>query len=271
MKYKKVYCKDCRKLLNKKAYYFGHKRCLSCARKFLLKNPKNNPMYGKKGSLSPLWRENIHLPLYCVDCGTILNKRAYYFKNKRCASCAKKNKQNSMYDTKHTLKTRKKMSKIAKKLFKNPKRRKIFRKGFEKKFNKYTKIYPMSGKKHSLETKTKMSKAQIGEKGNNWQGGKSFEIYPQEFNKINKELIRMRDKYKCQLCGCLQVEYRRALDVHHIDYNKKNNDHKNHITLCNRCNVKVNTKRKYWEQYFKKLIKEKYNNASTDLLCRIKS
>ena len=101
--------------------------------------------------------------------------------------------------------------------------------------------------------------------------GRGYEPYSKLFNETFKKMIRERDEYICMSCDITKSEYKKTFDVHHIDYNKKNNDHKNHITLCNRCNVKVNTKRKYWEQYFKKLIKEKYNNASTDLLCRIKS
>ena len=40
MKYRKVYCKDCGKLLHKMAYYNKTKRCPSCAIKKRFKNPK---------------------------------------------------------------------------------------------------------------------------------------------------------------------------------------------------------------------------------------
>lgn len=40
---KKCYCELCGKLLGKKAYYFGHKRCKKCS-----KLGSNNPFYGKK-------------------------------------------------------------------------------------------------------------------------------------------------------------------------------------------------------------------------------
>jgi 5-methylcytosine-specific restriction endonuclease McrA len=41
--------------------------------------------------------------------------------------------------------------------------------------------------------------------------------------------------------------------VHHIDYDKKNSNPKNLITLCVSCNFKVNFERSYWENYFKSL------------------
>ena len=81
----------------------------------------------------------------------------------------------------------------------------------------------------------------------NWRGGKSFEIYPLGWNRTFKEQIRYRDGYKCQICGKPEVESYRKLDVHHIDYNKKNIKDKNLITLCQSCHFKTNFRRKYWE------------------------
>jgi len=43
--YPKVYCIDCNKELSKRAYYWKHKRCYSCARKEVLKDPRNHPNY----------------------------------------------------------------------------------------------------------------------------------------------------------------------------------------------------------------------------------
>ena len=46
------------------------------------------------------------------------------------------------------------------------------------------------------------------------------------------------------------LNIKRKLDVHHIDYDKKNNDPKNLISLCRKCHMKTNKNRKYWTKYF---------------------
>ena len=46
----KRYCKDCKKLLSKKASYHKYKRCNSCAMKYLFKSKKNHPWFQKKHS-----------------------------------------------------------------------------------------------------------------------------------------------------------------------------------------------------------------------------
>ncbi len=120
----------------------------------------------------------------------------------------------------------------------------------------------------SQETKDKISRANSGEKnyffgkpnpiltewnkqhsGKNhsaWEGGISFELYTLEFSKQIKELIRSRDGYKCQKCGCSEIEEGKKLSIHHIDYQKENCLPENLVTLCNRCNLKVNINRKKW-------------------------
>ena len=94
----------------------------------------------------------------------------------------------------------------------------------------------------------------------NWLGGISFEPYTTEFNKQLKELIRLRDGYKCQKCGCSEIENIRKLSIHHVDYNKKNCLPENLITLCIGCNGKVNKNRKKWIKYFQKKIKKECQN-----------
>jgi len=84
----------------------------------------------------------------------------------------------------------------------------------------------------------------------NWRGGKSFEPYPLNWNKTFKEQIRYRDGYTCQLCGCPEIECRRKLSIHHIDYNKENLNPNNLISLCVKCHCKTNSYREYWENYF---------------------
>jgi len=105
-----------------------------------------------------------------------------------------------------------------------------------------------------LETKKKIGSSNKGKtkgiKHYNWQDGKSFEPYSIEFNNDLKEVIRNRDRRKCQICGKTELENKRILDVHLLDYNKLNCDLKNLISLCMTCHRKTNFKRKYWISYF---------------------
>lgn len=81
-----------------------------------------------------------------------------------------------------------------------------------------------------------------------WLGGKSFKPYSWEFHKL-RGIIKERDSYRCQLCGG-DGHKRGYLHVHHIDYNKENNNPANLITLCVSCNPKVNYHRDYWTNFF---------------------
>ena len=94
-----------------------------------------------------------------------------------------------------------------------------------------------------------------GERAYNWNNGSSSEEYGMEFNSSLKEQIRFRNGYKCQFCGCSQLENGRQLDVHHIDYNKKNCKQNNLISLCRSCHTKTNGNRKYWKKYFEKILR----------------
>ena len=120
------------------------------------------------------------------------------------------------------------------------------------------------GRKQPIETKLKISlglkgmnkskehiKKLSGENHWNWRGGVSYEIYSFDWTKTLKQSIRERDKFTCQLCGKLQKE--RAFCIHHIDYNKKNCNPNNLITLCMSCHSKTNINREYWINYFNEL------------------
>ena len=110
------------------------------------------------------------------------------------------------------------------------------------------------------ETRQKVSKTRIekglakGKNNSNWQNGKSFEIYPQEFNKELKQSILERDNYTCQCPDCYFKNCK--LMIHHIDYNKKNNNQDNLTTLCNSCHSKTNDKKKrqYWTEFYQNIM-----------------
>lgn len=159
-------------------------------------------------------------------------------------------------------------SQIKKLLFNNPQFKQNYlkiNKGIFQKGHKST--LGMFGKKHSFETKLKMSLAHSGEKCHLWKGGASREPYDFEFNNLLKEQIRKRDNYTCQKCGLHQNQlfYKTKqglkhykLNVHHIDYNKKNSNSENLISLCKLCHTPTNHgDRMGWATYFQNLIKQK--------------
>ena len=124
-----------------------------------------------------------------------------------------------------------------------------------------------------LDVRDKMSKAKIGENhyffgkkrpdiskrmkrenNPNWQGGISFEPYGISFNNTLKEQIRQRDNYQCQECSVFQKDLGYKLPVHHIDFDKQNNDQLNLISLCKCCHPKTNYNRKDWIDYYKNKV-----------------
>ena len=110
------------------------------------------------------------------------------------------------------------------------------------------------GIERAKDLKAHLSKAHQGkpsESHPNWQGGKSFDPYPIDFNKSLKRRILERDGYKCIVCGDDKI-----LHIHHIDYNKKNNKPSNLISLCKSCHAKTNFNREYWTEQFQIIIKE---------------
>lgn len=121
---------------------------------------------------------------------------------------------------------------------------------------------PFYGKKHSNQSKNLISQNHRdssgelnpmfgkgfliqGENNPAWQGGISFEEYGLEFNHELKTKIRLRDKFVCFVCKS------NGHIVHHIDYEKKNNDETNLITLCSSCHGKTNFNRDNWIRFFK--------------------
>ena len=98
---------------------------------------------------------------------------------------------------------------------------------------------PFYDKHHTKEIRKKLSLSHGGT-------GIPYENkdYPAIFYRIRTK-IRKRDNYICQICR----EY--GKEVHHIDYDKENNDESNLITLCKTCHTKTNFNREYWTNYFK--------------------
>jgi len=91
----------------------------------------------------------------------------------------------------------------------------------------------------------------------NWKGGISCEPYCDVWlDKEFKESIKERDNYQCQNPDCWQTSEK--LTIHHIDYNKKNCQPENLITLCNSCNGRANFDRS-WHKSFYRIVMRKKN------------
>lgn len=90
-----------------------------------------------------------------------------------------------------------------------------------------------------------------------WNGGSSFEPYSVDFNEKLRERIRARDGYRCQECFRHQSELGRGLDVHHIDFNKKNSSPDNLIALCASCHNQTKYGREAWTKYYQERLAER--------------
>lgn len=71
-----------------------------------------------------------------------------------------------------------------------------------------------------------------------------------------KEYIRNRDNNRCLNPYC--NDKTKKLHVHHIDYNKKNCNKSNLITLCNSCNCRANFDREWHKEWYKTIIIHRY-------------
>jgi len=94
----------------------------------------------------------------------------------------------------------------------------------------------------------------MGERNPAWRNGLSTLPYPLAFTRQVKERIRIRDGYKCQLCGKHQSQLPQKLSIHHIDYDKSNLRDSNLISLCRGDNSRVNTNRDFWQNFFRQRV-----------------
>lgn len=103
----------------------------------------------------------------------------------------------------------------------------------------------------------------LGDKNPAYEHGNALEPYGVEFNDKLKDRIRRRDCFTCQFCERTEFEnlrkYRRKLNVHHIDYDKKNNGERNLISLCQACHSPTHSDREFWQAHYEARIKELYS------------
>ncbi len=134
-----------------------------------------------------------------------------------------------------------------------------------KRYNKKKKnICMVCGDRANLKycSKKCMGTGMDGENHHNWQGGKSFEPYDKNWNNLFKKQVRERDGNMCMVCNHHRDEFKRALDVHHIDGDKINTIEKNCITLCQRHHMIIERSgdRKYtfWMPKFQDMLSNLY-------------
>jgi len=103
----------------------------------------------------------------------------------------------------------------------------------------------------SQETRILISCTKLNLSRNEWKGFANAQSYCDAWkDKEYKEDIRKRDDCKCKNPDCNYISTNKVLDIHHIDYNRKNCAPDNLITLCRSCNTKANYKREYWQEYY---------------------
>ena len=82
--------------------------------------------------------------------------------------------------------------------------------------------------------------------------------YGEGWVELRKEVYQ-RDRWLCQECGAhCHNSTKRKIQCHHIDYDVKNNDLSNLITLCASCHGRTNGNRSDWIAYFEIKQKGKY-------------
>lgn len=122
-----------------------------------------------------------------------------------------------------------------------------------------------SGKKKSKEHIEKIRESNkksnrplfFGKMNPMWRGGISIEPYCDQWvDKDYKESIKKRDGYICLNPECSKIT--KILNIHHIDYNKKNCHPLNLITLCVSCNAKANKDRSWHKSWYKAIIDNRY-------------
>jgi hypothetical protein len=92
-----------------------------------------------------------------------------------------------------------------------------------------------------------------GENSNFYRHGNGYCEYPKEFSPGLKEFVRGRDERMCQMPGCYLYQTEKKFPVHHIDYNRNNNNPSNLITLCVKCHVETTLGDR---EYFELLLNE---------------
>lgn len=105
----------------------------------------------------------------------------------------------------------------------------------------------------------------VGSNNPCWRGGTSFEPYCPKWNRDLQERIRAFFNYECIICGKPQSENGRALNCHHVEYNKQaccDGEPVHFAALCNSCHTRTNFNRDAWTYILHRIIDELYAGCS---------
>lgn len=105
-----------------------------------------------------------------------------------------------------------------------------------------------------------LSEHRRGEIAFNWRGGKATDPHGPGWTEGLKGIVRMRDGYICTVCKTQEGDI--AHCVHHIDYDKRNHDLINLVTLCSRCHGKTGHNRRFWQTVLTSLMNRRYQNVN---------
>lgn len=108
------------------------------------------------------------------------------------------------------------------------------------------------GSKRASELKLEHSIRMRGINNPNYIASKQH-IYGPGFSPFVKKQVLQRDNYTCEYCKTRGGR----LDIHHIDYDKENNDMNNLITLCHKHHNWTLHKREYWKEFYAQRMKER--------------
>lgn len=92
-----------------------------------------------------------------------------------------------------------------------------------------------------------------------WVPGGPNNPYCEKFDEDFKERVRAFFRYKCAVCESPQNG--KALQCHHVDYNKRvccDRNPKLFVPLCDKCHPRTNKDRGYWRLYFRELLALQY-------------